>query len=296
MKQRCCALFLGVESFVRRHLYMVCRRAIEGPVASDCDANAARLHDQIGLGDALDDRLRGLGLAKLGDSVELRSVEDDIGAEQRDGSPVFVVAPDFELLVEEDDRALFMLTDLPATPGRLPVAHPARIASECARRHRERKRVDSAIGATRDGIHRSLARRAFPGVPGPPPGEHPLLESRDDGVRQLFVVVAPSDVVPQFLHWTVLSPFLDLNSPSRVASRSTAQGREARTTRPAKRLGVRTLAAGDGDAIAGLFLRFSFLFWSSQEQPVVLPQVSHLRHAPLRTNVKFPQSGYECPA
>src|SRR5271165_866970 len=261
MKQRCCALFRGVESFVRRHLYMVCRRAIEGPVASDCDANAARLHDQIGLGNALDDRLRGLGLAKLRDSVELRSVEDDIGAEQRDGSPVFVVAPDFELLVEEDDRALFAFADLPATPGRLPVAHPARIASECARRHRERKRVDSAIGATRDGVHWALARGAFPGVPGPPPGEHSILEFRDDGVRQLFVVVAPSDVVPQCLHWTVLSPFLDLNSPSRVASRSPAQGREARTASPAKRLDVRTLAAGDGDAIAAPSLFLLLAFW-----------------------------------
>src|SRR5271165_6958863 len=101
MKQRCCALFRGVESFVRRHLYMVCRWAIEGPVASDCDANAARLHDQIGLGNALDDRFRGLGLAKLRDSVELRSVEDDIGAQQRDGSPLFVVAPDFELSLDK---------------------------------------------------------------------------------------------------------------------------------------------------------------------------------------------------
>src|SRR5271166_5385899 len=250
MKQRCRALFRGVESFVRRHLYMVCRRAIEGPVASDCDANAARLDDQIGLGNALDDRLRGLGLAKLGDSVELRSMEDDIGAEQRDGSPVFVVPPDFELLVEEDDCALFAFAHLPATRGRLPVAHPARIASECAGRHGERKRVDSAIGATRDGVHRPRACGAFLGIPGPPPGEHPVLELRDDGVRQLFVMVAPSDVVPQFLHWAVLSPFVDLNSPSRVASRSPLQGREAGTTRPAKRLGGRTLAAGDGDAIA----------------------------------------------
>src|SRR5271166_2985059 len=276
MKQRCCALFLGVESFVRRHLYMVCRRAIKGPVASDCDANAARLHDQIGVGDALDDRLRGLGLAKLGDTVELRSVEDDIGAEQRDGSPVFVVAPDFELLVEEDDRALFMLADLPATRGRLPVAHPARIPAECPRRHRERKRVDSAIGATRDGVHRALACGAFPGVPGPPPGEHSILEFRDDGVRQLFVVVAPSDVVPQFLHWTVLSPFLDLNSPSRVASRSPVQGREARTTSPAKRLGGRTLAAGDGDAIAApslfLLLLFAFIGPPAQVRCLTGPQ------------------------
>jgi hypothetical protein len=100
------------------------------------------------------------------------------------------------------------------------------------------------------GVHRTRACGAFLGVPGPPPGEHPVLELGDDGVRQLFVVVAPSDVAPQFLHWTVLSPYLDLNSPSRVASRSPLQGREARTTRPAKRLGVRTLAAGDGDAIA----------------------------------------------
>src|SRR5271166_4475164 len=61
-------------------------------------------------------------------------------------------------------------------------------------------------------------------------------------------------------HWTVLSPFLDLNSPSRVASRSTAQGREARTTRPAQRLGVRTLAAGDGDAIAAPSLFLLLLF------------------------------------
>ena len=261
MKHRCCALFRACcESFVRRHLNVVCRRAIEGPVAADCDADAARLDDQIGVGDALGDRLWGLGLAKLGDSVELRSVEDDIGAQQRDRSPVLVVAPDFELLVEEDDRALFAFADLPAARGRLPVAHPARIAAECARRHGERKRVDAAIGATRDGVHRTLACGAFPGVPGPPPGEHPVLELRDDGVRQLFVVVAPSDVVPQFLHWTVLSPFLDLNSPSRVASRSPVQGREARTTSPAKRLGGRTLAAGDGDAIAAPSLFLLLLF------------------------------------
>src|SRR5271163_4618079 len=154
-----------------------------------------------------------------------------------------------------------MLADLPATRGRLPVAHPARIASECAGRHGERKRVDSAIGATRDGVHRILACGAFPGVPGPPPGEHSILELRDDGVRQLFVVVAPSYVVFQFLHWAVLSPFLDLNSPSRVASRSPLQGREARTASPAKRLDVRTLAAGDGDAIAALSLFLSFSFW-----------------------------------
>ena len=196
--------------------------AVEGPVAADCDADAARLDDQIGVGDALSDRLRSLGLAKLGDAVELRSVEDDIGAQQRDGSLVLVVAPDFELLVEEDDRALFAFADLPAARGRLPVAHPARIAAECARRHGERKRVDAAIGSPCDGVHRTRACGAFLGVPGPPPGEHPVLELRDDGVRQLFVVVAPSDVVPEFLHWAVLSPFLDLNSPSRVASRSPA--------------------------------------------------------------------------
>ena len=85
------------------------------------------------------DRLRRLGLAKLRDSVDLRSVKDDIGAQQRDGSPVFVVAPDFELLVEEDDRALFAFADLPAARGRLAVAHPARIVAESARRHGERR-------------------------------------------------------------------------------------------------------------------------------------------------------------
>ena len=179
---------------------------VVGAVAADLDADAAGFHDQIGVGDALSDRLRGLGLAKLGDSVELRSVEDDIGAQQRDGSLVLVVAPDFELLVEEDDRALFPFADLPAARGRLPVAHPARIAAERTRRHGERKRVDAAIGSPCDGVHRARACGAFLGVPGPPPGEHPVLELRDDGVRQLFVVVAPSDVVPQFLHWAVLSP------------------------------------------------------------------------------------------
>src|SRR5271166_899562 len=249
------------EGSVRRHLNVVGRWGIEGALAADCDADAAPLDDQIGVGDALSDRLRGFGLAKLRDSVELRSVEDDIGAQERDRPPVLVVAPDFEFLVEEDDRALFMLADLPATRRRLPVAHPARIPAECARRHGERKRVDAAICSPRDGVHRARACGAFPGVPGPPPGEHSILEFRDDGVRQLFVVVAPSDVVPQFLHWTVLSPFLDLNGPSRVASRIPVQGREARTTSPAKRLGGRTLAAGDGDAMLLLSLLLLLAFW-----------------------------------
>src|SRR5208283_4682687 len=106
-----------------------------GAVAADFDPHAARLDDEVGVGDALGDRLRGLGLAKLGNAVELRSMEDDIGAQQRDGSLVLVVAPDFELLVEEDDRALFALADLPAALSRLPVAHPARIAPERAGRH-----------------------------------------------------------------------------------------------------------------------------------------------------------------
>ena len=100
---------------------MVGRGGVESAIATDLDADAAGFHDQIGVGDALSDRLRSLGLAKLGDAVELGSVEDDIGAEQRDRSPVLVVAPDFELLVEEDDRALFAFADLPAVFLSLPV-------------------------------------------------------------------------------------------------------------------------------------------------------------------------------
>ncbi len=69
------------ERLVRRHLDMVCRGGVESPIATDLDADAARLDDQIGVGDALSDRLWSLGFAKLGDSVELRSVEDDIGAQ-----------------------------------------------------------------------------------------------------------------------------------------------------------------------------------------------------------------------
>src|SRR5271166_3006372 len=110
-----------MESFVRRHLDVVCRRGVVGALPPNCDADAARLDDQIGVGDALSDRLWSLGFAKLGDSVELRSVEDDIGPQQRDGSLVLVVAPDFELLVEEDDRALFAFADLPAARSRLPI-------------------------------------------------------------------------------------------------------------------------------------------------------------------------------
>ena len=99
----------------------------------DRHADAARLHDYVGVGYALGDRPRGLGLAKFGDSIKLRSMEDDIGAQQRDRPPVLVVTSDFELLVEEDDRALFAFADLPTTRRRLPVAHPARIAAECTR-------------------------------------------------------------------------------------------------------------------------------------------------------------------
>src|SRR5271166_4239134 len=88
------------------------RRDSAGPVAADLDPDAARLDDEVRVGDALGDRLRGFGFAKLRDSVELRRVEDDISAQERDGSPVLVVTSDFEFLVEEDDRALFMLADL----------------------------------------------------------------------------------------------------------------------------------------------------------------------------------------
>ena len=116
------------ERLVRRHLDVVGRRAVESAIAADLNADAARLDDEVGVRNPLGDWLRGLGLTKLGNAVELRSVEDDIGAQQRDGSLVLVVAPDFELLVEEDDRALFPFADLPAARGRLPVAHPARIA------------------------------------------------------------------------------------------------------------------------------------------------------------------------
>lgn len=59
------------EGSVRRHLNVVGRWGIEGPVATDCDADAAPLDDQIGVHDALSDRLWSLGLAKLRDSVEL---------------------------------------------------------------------------------------------------------------------------------------------------------------------------------------------------------------------------------
>src|SRR5208282_1781565 len=124
-----------------------------------------------------------------------------------------VVAPDFELLVEEDDRALFAFADLPAALSRLPVAHPPWIAPERTWRHGKRKRIDAAIGSPCDRVHRTRGCSALLGVPGPSPGEHPLLELCDDGVRQLFVVVAPSDAVIQSFHWAVLSPCLDLEQP-----------------------------------------------------------------------------------